>query len=142
MESKTIQNNESLKTAIHIRYAEAASSCCSLSCGGAFEYADIQKDEFFLDLGSGRGTDVMKASRKAGPEGFAYGVDFTEEMLNTAETNRRKLRLENVKFINAEIDSIPLKDAEIDVIISNCTINHAKNKTTVYKEIFRLLKPG
>ena len=139
---RTVEQTLNLKSAINIRYAEMAPSCCSLSCGGALDHANVQKNETFVDLGSGRGNDVMKAARKAGPEGFAYGIDFTEEMIQVAETNRNKLGLNNVKFINAAIDSIPLDDGIADVVISNCTINHAKNKSAVYAEIYRILKTG
>jgi len=131
-----------IKTAINVRYAEVASSCCSLSCGGAFDHANIQKDEIFVDLGSGRGNDVLKAARKTGSNGFAYGIDYTEEMLLIAETSRKKLRLDNAKFINSPIESIPLDSNSADVIISNCTINHAKDKSAVYSEIYRILKSG
>jgi ubiquinone/menaquinone biosynthesis C-methylase UbiE len=136
------KNTTVLKEAINVRYAEAATSCCSLSCGSAIDQADPQPGERFVDLGSGRGQDVFRAARRVGKEGIAYGVDFTEEMLALSEANRIKLRIDNAKFINATIDSIPLDDAVIDCVISNCTINHAKDKAAVYAEIRRILKPG
>lgn len=134
--------DNSLDEAIHIRYATLADSCCSLSCGSALDQADVQRGEVVVDLGSGRGNDVFKAARKSGPEGFSYGVDYTQEMIDIAEANRKKLRLDNVRFLNASIDKIPLEDKSANVLISNCTINHAPDKKAVYSEIYRILKKG
>ena len=134
--------DNSLDEAIHIRYATLADSCCSLSCGSALDQADVQRGEVVVDLGSGRGNDVFKAARKSGPYGFSYGVDYTQEMIDIAEANRKKLRLDNVRFLNASIDKIPLEDKSANVLISNCTINHAPDKKAVYSEIYRILKKG
>lgn len=141
MNQSTIPTEE-LKKTITIRYAEEANKSCCLSCGGALDKANIQTGECFVDLGSGKGMDVLKASRVVGSSGKAYGIDFTNEMIQVAESNRKKLKLENAKFIESSIDSIPLESATADVVISNCTINHANDKTAVYKEIYRILKSG
>jgi ubiquinone/menaquinone biosynthesis C-methylase UbiE len=141
MNTLTIPTEE-LKKTINVRYAEEANKSCCLSCGSALDKANVKAGECFVDLGSGKGMDVLKASRLVGSSGKAIGIDFTNEMIQVAESNRKKLKLENVKFIESSIDSIPLESSTVDVIISNCTINHAKDKTAVYKEIYRLLKTG
>ena len=131
-----------LKEFINIRYAKESSCCSPLSCGGALELAEVHKDEVFMDLGSGRGNDVLKAGRVVGTKGKAIGVDFTKEMVETAESNRLKLKMDNVQFIESPIESLPVEEGSVDVIISNCTINHSKDKEKVYHEIFRTLKKG
>lgn len=133
--------SEELDTAIKVRYAEESSSCCSLSCGGALDKAEVKEGEVFVDLGSGRGMDVLKAARVV-KSGKAIGVDFTKEMLEVAETNRKKLKLQNASFLEGTIENLPIEDNSVDVLISNCTINHAKDKAKVYSEIFRVLRPG
>lgn len=133
---------QELKEAINVRYALEASCCTSLSCGGAYELAKVKEGEFFLDLGSGRGGDVLKAAKDVGPHGLAYGVDFTREMLNTAENTRKKLKIENAKFVESAIEDLPFSENTFDVIISNCTINHSKDKPKVFSEIYRVLKPN
>ena len=127
---------------IQVRYAAEAETSCCLSCGGALEKGDPQPGEVVVDLGSGRGNDVIKAGLQVGPEGKAYGIDFTEDMIHTARKNAEKLKAINSTFLLGEIDDIPLEDNIADLIVSNCTINHAKNKSLVYKEIYRILKPG
>lgn len=131
-----------LKTTINVRYAEEAESCCNLSCGGALDLAEAAPGEVLVDLGSGRGNDVIKAAKLVGPSGMAYGVDFTARMIQVAEISRKKLRVENARFLEGEIHRIPLEDNSVDVVISNCTINHAEDKGAVYKDIYRVLKPG
>ncbi len=132
---------QELKEAINIRYASEASCCSSLSCGGAYELAKVKEGEIFLDLGSGRGQDVLKAAKDVGRNGIAYGVDFTKEMVNVAENTRKKLKIENAKFFESEIENLPFSENVFDVIISNCTINHSKDKPKVFSEIYRVLKP-
>jgi len=127
---------------IQVRYAAEAETSCCLSCGGALEKGEPQPGEVVIDLGSGRGNDVLKAALKVGPEGKAYGIDFTEDMIQAANRNAEKLKVSNTGFLLGKIDDTPVKDSMADLVISNCTINHAKNKSLVYKEIYRILKPG
>jgi len=139
MMEKATQFSE-VKQAITIRYGEIADSCCSLSCGSALDHGAVVRGETVVDLGSGRGQDVFKAAQRVGGEGFVYGVDFTDEMVALAESTRKKLRIENVRFLRSSIDAIPLENGVVDVVVSNCTINHAPDKGAVYREIHRILK--
>lgn len=127
---------------IEIRYSELANTSCCLSCGGAINYAKPQVGETCIDLGSGRGTDVLKMSEAIGRGGFAYGVDISEGMLKKAERNAEKLGIKNVAFVCSELENIALDQNLADLLISNCTINHAENKQKVWDEVYRLLKPG
>jgi len=95
-----------------------------------------------LDLGSGGGIDVLLSARRVGPTGKAYGLDMTDEMLALANENKRKAGAENVEFLRGEIESIPLPDNSVDIIISNCVINLSADKDRVLREAFRVLKPG
>jgi len=95
-----------------------------------------------LDLGSGGGIDVLLSARRVGPSGKAYGLDMTEEMLALAEENKHKSGLTNVEFLQGEIENIPLPDASVNVIISNCVIILSGDKDRVFEEAFRVLKPG
>lgn len=131
-----------LKSAITVRYDKEADSCCNLSCGGAIDHGAPVEGEVVLDLGSGRGNDVIKAASLVGKNGFAYGVDFTPKMIKVAELNRKKLKVENAGFLEGEIHKIPLDGDTVDLVISNCTVNHAKDKEAVYRDIHRVLKPG
>ncbi len=130
-------------------YGEAETSAvpdsavqASLGCGNPTALADLKPGEVVLDLGSGGGIDVLLSARRVGPTGKAYGLDTTDEMLALAEENRRKSGLENVEFLRGDIEHIPLPDAAVDVIISNCVINLAADKDRVFREAFRVLKPG
>ena len=98
--------------------------------------------EIFLDLGCGRGNDVINAARMVGADGIAYGLDFTEKMLSAAEKNRAESEVTNAEIIKGELDSIPLDNDSINVVISNCAINHSECKLAVYNEINRIMKPG
>jgi ubiquinone/menaquinone biosynthesis C-methylase UbiE len=113
-----------------------------LGCGNPTALARLQAGEVVLDLGSGGGIDVLLSARRVGPTGKAYGLDTTEEMLALAEENKRKSGLTNVEFLKGTIENIPLPDAAIDVIISNCVINLSGDKDRVLSEAFRVLKPG
>jgi len=95
-----------------------------------------------LDLGSGGGIDVLLSARRVGPTGFAYGLDMTDEMLALAERNKAEAGEENVTFLKGHIEDIPLPDASVDVVISNCVINLSADKDAVLREAFRVLKPG
>jgi arsenite methyltransferase len=114
----------------------------SLGCGNPTALADLSPGETVLDLGSGGGIDVLLSARRVGPTGKAYGLDMTDEMLALAEENRKKSGLTNVEFLKGEIENIPLPDASVDVIISNCVINLSADKDRVLREAFRVLKPG
>jgi arsenite methyltransferase len=114
----------------------------SLGCGNPTALAQLNAGEVVLDLGSGGGIDVLLSARRVGPTGKAYGLDMTDEMLALARENRRKAGVENVEFLKGEIESIPLPDNSVDVIISNCVINLSADKDRVLREAFRVLKPG
>ncbi len=114
----------------------------SLGCGNPTALAQLQPGEIVLDLGSGGGIDVLLSARRVGPQGKAYGLDMTDEMLALAEQNKRKSGLSNVEFLKGEIENIPLPAAAVDVIVSNCVINLSSDKDRVFREAFRVLKPG
>jgi len=114
----------------------------SLGCGNPTALAQLKAGDTVLDLGSGGGIDVLLSARRVGPTGKAYGLDMTDEMLALANDNKRKAGIENVEFLKGEIESIPLPDNSVDVIISNCVINLSADKDKVLHEAFRVLKPG
>jgi arsenite methyltransferase len=114
----------------------------SLGCGNPTALAELKQGETVLDLGSGGGIDVLLSAKRVGPTGKAYGLDMTDEMLALANENKRRAGAENVEFLKGEIEQIPLPDASVDVIISNCVINLSADKGTVLREAFRVLKPG
>ena len=113
-----------------------------LSCGNPTATANLRPGEVVVDLGSGGGLDVFLAARKVGPTGKAIGIDMTPEMIALARKNAVKSGLKNVEFHLARIDNLPLPDASVDVVISNCVINLAPDKPAVFREIARVLKPG
>lgn len=114
----------------------------SLGCGNPTALAELKAGEIVLDLGSGGGIDVLLSARRVGPAGKAYGLDMTDQMLALARGNQRQAGVENVEFLKGEIESIPLPDSSVDVIISNCVINLSADKDRVLAEAFRVLKPG
>ena len=114
----------------------------SLGCGNPTALAKLNSGETVLDLGSGGGIDVLLSAKRVGPRGKAYGLDMTDEMLALANENKRKAGAENVEFLKGEIESIPLPDNTVDIIISNCVINLSADKDRVLREAFRVLKPG
>jgi arsenite methyltransferase len=114
----------------------------SLGCGNPTALAELAPGETVLDLGSGGGIDVLLSARRVGPTGKAYGLDMTDEMLSLARDNQRKAGAANVEFLKGDIESIPLPDNTVDVIISNCVINLSADKDRVLAEAFRVLKPG
>jgi arsenite methyltransferase len=114
----------------------------SFGCGNPTALAELKPGETVLDLGSGGGIDVLLSARRVGPSGKAYGLDMTDEMLALANENKRKAGAGNVEFLRGEIESIPLPDNSVDVIISNCVINLSADKDKVLREAFRVLKPG
>jgi len=130
-------------------YSESETSClpddailASLGCGNPTALAELHEGETVLDLGSGGGIDVLLSARRVGPTGKAYGLDMTDSMLALARENARKAGATNVEFLKGQIEQIPLPDASVDVIISNCVINLSGDKGRVLREGFRVLKPG
>jgi arsenite methyltransferase len=119
-----------------------AAALASLGCGNPTAVAELRSGETVLDLGSGGGIDVLLSARRVGPEGFAYGLDMTTEMLELARRNAAEAGATNVEFLQGYIEDIPLPDESVDVIISNCVINLSADKDQVLREAFRVLKPG
>jgi arsenite methyltransferase len=114
----------------------------SLGCGNPMAVADLRAGERVLDLGSGGGIDVLLSAKRVGRSGFAYGVDMTDEMLSLARDNAAKAGATNVEFVKGTIEAVPLSDASVDVVISNCVINLSVDKPAVLAEMFRVLTPG
>jgi len=129
-------------TEINKRYSDLAETTCCLSCGGAINYSEPKEGEVCVDLGSGRGTDVIRLSETVGKDGFVYGIDISDGMIQKALHTAERLGITNVDFIQSPLEKINLNDSIADVVISNCTINHANDKQTVWNEIFRILKKG
>jgi arsenite methyltransferase len=116
-------------------------SCC-LSCGGAVFHANAQPEDVCVDLGSGRGNDVMRLAETVGPKGHVYGIDLSEGMVAKAKANLEKFAISNATILQAELEHLPLQDGAADLVISNCTINHATDKQGVWNEVFRILRTG
>ena len=114
----------------------------SLGCGNPLARAALEPGQVVLDLGSGGGIDVLLSAREVGPTGQVYGLDMTDEMLELARANQREAGVDNVQFLKGHIESIPLPDESVDVILSNCVINLSGDKDAVLREAFRVLKPG
>ncbi len=114
----------------------------SLGCGNPTALASLEPGQTVLDLGSGGGIDVLLSAKRVGPTGKVYGLDMTDEMLAVARANQQKAGVTNVEFLKGTIESIPLPDNSVDVIISNCVINLSTDKDAVFREAFRVLKPG
>ena len=127
-------------SAINIRYGALAESECCLSCGGALNHAQPKPGEVCVDLGSGRGTDVLRMAEEVGQSGFVYGIDISDGMLEKARQNAAKFGITNVTFLKCELEKIDLKDQVADLVVSNCTINHSADKEAVWGEIYRILK--
>jgi ubiquinone/menaquinone biosynthesis C-methylase UbiE len=128
--------------AVDKRYGELAEGDCCLSCGAALRFAEPQPGETGVDLGSGRGNDVLRIAEMVGESGFAYGVDISGGMLEAAGKRAERLGVKNAWFSRSELDKTGLDDGAADFVISNCTINHAVDKDAVWREIYRILKPG
>ena len=127
---------------INKRYTELATSGCCLSCGGAVNYADAKPNEVCVDLGSGRGTDVIRLAETVGSGGFVYGIDIADGMIEKSLKTAQNLGVPNVNFLKSTLEEIKLNDAIADLVISNCTINHSSDKQAVWNEIYRILKKG
>lgn len=119
-----------------------AAVLASLGCGNPTAVAELQPGEIVLDLGSGGGIDVLLSARRVGPTGRAIGVDMTDEMLGLARRNAAEAKIDNVEFRKGTIETLPVDDASVDVVISNCVINLAADKGAVFAEIARVLRPG
>lgn len=129
-------------TEINKRYSNLAESACCLSCGGAINFSRAKSGDVCVDLGSGRGTDVIRLSEIVGKDGFVYGIDISDGMIRKAISTASSLGILNVEFIQSPLEKIRLDDNIADLIISNCTINHAGDKQAVWDEIYRILKCG
>lgn len=119
-----------------------AAALASLGCGNPLMVAELHQGETVLDLGSGGGIDVLLSARRVGPDGLVYGLDMTPEMLDLARKNAEEATATNVEFLLGQIEDVPLPDATVDVIISNCVINLAPDKPLVFAEMYRVLRPG
>lgn len=128
--------------AIEERYGGLAESCCSLSCGTAVDLVDAKPGEICVDLGSGRGNDVIRLAEAVAPNGHAYGIDVAEAMLDKARRTADKLGVANATFLHAELEHLPFADDAADWVISNCVLNHAGDKEAAWREIARVLRPG
>lgn len=140
-------NNNSQKTAEEIGYSEkeikeTEGANLGLGCGNPVAMSKIKEGDVVLDLGCGAGIDCLLAAKKVGKNGKVIGVDITEEMIKQARVNAKKLKKDNVKFILADIENLPIEDSSIDVIISNCVINLTPDKTQTFNEACRVLKVG
>ncbi len=124
------------------RYNVLADSTCCLSCGGAVNYADPKQGEVCVDLGSGRGTDAIRLSESVGEGGLVFGIDISEGMIKKSKETAGRLGITNVEFIQSTLEKLSLESDIADLVISNCTINHASDKQAVWDEIFRILKRG
>ena len=142
----TLELEESFGSALYTQLDRSdlpvAAVAASLGCGNPTAVAALHEGERVLDLGSGGGIDVLLSARRVGTTGFAYGVDMTTEMLDLARANAAKAGASNVEFLLGTIEDIPLPDAAVDVVISNCVINLSTDKPAVLGEMFRVLAPG
>lgn len=129
-------------SSINLRYTMLSKETCCLSCGGAINFAEPQPGECCVDLGSGKGTDVLRMATKVGATGFVYGIDISKGMLEQARKSAEKLAVTNVTFIESDMEAIGIPSEIADVLISNCTLNHVSDKQKVWNEIYRILKPG
>lgn len=113
-----------------------------LGCGNPAHVAELAAGEVVLDLGSGAGLDVLLSARRVGPTGFAYGLDTNADMLAAANQNLIEAELDNARFLEGKIEAIPMEDAQVDVVLSNCVINLSVDKERTYREAYRVLRPG
>jgi arsenite methyltransferase len=127
---------------IQKRYGELAEQECCLSCGGAINLSGATEGEVCVDLGCGKGTDVIRLREAVGERGFVYGVDISEAMLAKAKKNVDKFFYANVELVRSELEQIAIASSVADLVISNCTLNHARDKRAAWAEIYRILKKG
>ncbi len=135
-------DKKQLHEKITSRYVEEAAQSCILGCGSTLDELGVLPGEKILDLGCGRGEETLEAARRAGSEGQAVGLDLTEEMILQAKGNAHREEVPNAEFVQGDIEILPFEDDSFDGVISNCVINHARDKNKVYKEIRRILKPN
>ncbi|HUI70119.1 MAG TPA: methyltransferase domain-containing protein [Spirochaetia bacterium] len=128
--------------AVRSRYDSLSQESCCLSCGSAISYGEARPGEVCVDLGSGQGRDALRLADQVGDRGHVYGIDTSEGMLKKASAAADRLGVRNVSFLQADLQALPLESASVDLVISNCTINHAADKQAVWNEIFRILAPG
>jgi ubiquinone/menaquinone biosynthesis C-methylase UbiE len=141
-DENTVSRALNLYTPEEIRDLPPEVAEATLGCGNPHAIASLKEGEVVLDLGSGAGLDCFLAARQVGPTGRAIGLDMTDNMLELARRNQQKVGLTNVEFRKGEIEKIPLENNSVDVIISNCVINLSPDKDAVFREAFRVLKPG
>ncbi len=128
--------------AIENRSSDLAGSECCLSCGTTVGHCDPRPGEVCVDLGSGRGTDVLRLAEAVGPSGHAYGLDVTEAMLEKSRKTAAKLGVTNATFLRSTLEELALPNDTADWVVSNCVLNHAEDKARAWREIARVLKPG
>lgn len=114
----------------------------NLSCGGNITFLDLHPGEKVLDLGCGRGEETLQAANLVGGDGFAWGLDITPKMIERAQERAEQVSIKNVVFLLSSMEKIPIEDASLDAVLSNCAINHVDDKVAVYREIHRILKSG
>lgn len=127
---------------INIRYSDLAETSCCLSCGGAVNYAKPQPGNVCVDLGSGRGTDAIRLAEEVGSTGFVFGIDISDGMIAKAQKTAKQLGIANVTFLQSPLEKLPLENSSVDIVISNCTINHASDKQLIWNEVYRILQSG
>ena len=125
---------------IKVRYNKLSDTECCLSCGQALSHSDPKEGEYCADLGCGKGNDVIRMAEAVGESGFVYGLDISSGMLEKAKKNAEKFGVNNVEFIKTELETLPLDDDKIDLVISNCTINHVRDKQLLWNEVYRILR--
>ncbi len=125
---------------INERYTSLSETCCFLSCGGAIKHAKAQIGEICVDLGSGRGIDVIRLAKEVGENGYVFGIDISEGMIAKSNANIDKFEVINAKILKAELEQLPLGSDTVNLVISNCNINHTADKQAVWNEVYRILK--
>ncbi len=131
-----------IEEAINQRYSDLSESSCCLSCGGAVNHTQPSTGQICVDLGSGRGNDVIRMAENVGSEGHVYGIDLSDGMVAKAKANLAKFGIANASILQSQLEQLPLESNTVDWVISNCTINHCENKQAVWNEVHRILKPG
>lgn len=132
-------NNKNVSTKITNRYSELSANNCNLSCGNNIDFLELIKGEHVLDLGCGKGLESIECAKLVSPTGLVTGLDLTKSMIDNAVENQKKEGVSNINFVIGDIENLPFSDNSYDVVISNCVINHASSKLTVFKEIYRVL---